>query len=240
MNKYFSIFALAIMVLCCANVQASTYHQIIIDGTNDFVANEMIVDDVTGDNNSWGGNELDNLYVTWDATNLYLGADATFSGNTLSFWIMAGDGSSATDVSTIGWPRKLEFSGMAPDWVVHKYDGGGCDLWSYVDSSTANWINNPSNWQAADYFEVLIPWTDLGFQTSQVISIVCTITGDNWGSCDAMPAQSIEPDGDGIPDVIDVAYTLTCDSNGDGTPEDLWDPSTNSAVVVAVQAWDLY
>jgi len=81
-------------------------------------------------------------------------------------------------------------------------------------------------------YECKIPWSTIysgGFPPGATMGIVATLTGfRGYDGADAMPNQSVEPNGDGEYDNLDVLYVLNLDANGDGVPESGWHPDSNT------------
>lgn len=75
----FLLIAGVVLFTAASSVAATSYHTIIVDGTNDFAADEVF-------STSSGGYTA---YATWDATNLYLGSQGldVGSGETSQKWI---------------------------------------------------------------------------------------------------------------------------------------------------------
>ncbi len=239
MKKY--SFFLTFMVLVMVSgvpVTATTPHTINVDGnTSDFADDELIWADSSSDC-SWDFNELYNLYATWDENALYIGVDFLIEeANSISMYMDLGYGDGAHDLSTVSWYKyfytqnwlanfSVNCSGNATDGVFRIYD----------DNSHDEWTSNPNIQKQINLgngqYEVKIPWSVLysgGFKPGAYMKLVCTLTGyRGYDGADAMPQQTVEPNGDGGFDTLDVLYRLDFDQNGDGIPETGWHPNTNS------------
>ena len=124
MNRSFLVFAM-VVVGCLTTAQADPPNQVILDG----VPNEYDGGDLVGTQTTfppaWGGaNFITNLFVTWDATNLYVAVQGRETGNKFGVFIDVdpGNGTGATrsrdledpDPGTKGFPDWLRF--QSPDW----------------------------------------------------------------------------------------------------------------------------
>lgn len=120
-------------LLCCfvvlapIRLAATTYHTIAIDGrTADFSPDELVVNDPIGDS-FWNvpPNEIDNLYLTWDSLNLYVGCDYVVSGNALVIYLDADadQGLGILNADRLDWyPRDFRFRGARPEFLIALWD----------------------------------------------------------------------------------------------------------------------
>lgn len=217
MKKAFSLFCVTALA---AGVWATTPNTITVDGsTADWAADELVHDDSTSDS-AWGGNDCDNLYVTWDANNLYVLIEGTLGGgNTWDLWIDANDGSTMTASSGISWGKLFTFSGWNPDYVFH-HSGGFSQTFSISDNSTST--DNNATWGGASNgfaggIEWEIPFSYIGLQNNQVIRLAADISGGGYDGPDAMPDQTVQPNGDGNNDTIDQWVEITV-ADGSAVP----------------------
>ncbi len=224
--------------------------KITIDGffdTTEWKPYTLIVDD-PDDDSEWHPpeqplmNELYGIRVDWDEDFIYIGINGQIQSNS---WILyfdtdPGGMNGETDLTAIDtWERGTTFtaSGFRADFQYGCYQHqGGFDSDSFfsIDSPTATTALTDSIISAFDSFhnygtdggsEMAIPWHVLyGLGPGQVppnaeLSLVCSICWD--------PEPDGELGGDSAPSntsaalpVIDAAYTLTIDHDGDGLPDE--------------------
>ncbi|MBN1552823.1 PKD domain-containing protein [bacterium] len=230
--------SLLIIFGCVQGIYATTPHTITIDGnTSDFADDELVWNDSSSDC-AWDFNELYRLYITWDANALYIGADFLIEElNSLSFYMDFGYGDGAHDLGTVAWLKYFYTNGWLANFSVNCSGDSTPGIFRiFDDNSHDEWTSNPQiQWEinlGSGMYEIAIPWTVLysgSFPANATGGFVCVLTGfRGWDGADAMPQQSVEPDGDGSYDTLDTLYTLNFDSNGDGVPESGWHPDTNS------------
>lgn len=230
--------SLAILLAVAGTASAITPSTPTIDGSlADWAADEIIFVDSSSDT-AWGGNELESLHLTWDATNLYIAITGTLGGgNTYDIWIGAGDGSTCTDATGITWGKRIQFSGWNPDYVLHFAGGFGTMFQIASNGSATENATGTSYSESAGELEWSVPWSKIGLQANQVLRVAATITGGGWDGCDAMPSQTAEPNGDGTADVLDQYLQITV---ADGSSVPLSAVAPNSAVVTLPVELDLF
>ena len=229
---------------------ATTYNTPTVDGTisisaSDWDANELVVDDPSNDS-YWGtSNEIDNLYLTWDADNLYIGVDYTVSGNAMIIYLHIGGSAWYSDTDLYGmdfYPRNFRFRpGHGAQVIIGGWDGGTPGIHGITGDNTSSDISSSctisggpgSNTPGST--EIAIPWNTLYglgvgvVPANAVVEAVAVIAGgDNWGSPDSAP-DNADCNGDGGPDSLIALHTVNVDHNWDGTPEQHWNPATNSS-----------
>lgn len=190
-----------------------------IDGVigSDWATDELVVDDSLSDS-AWGSsNELDNLYLTWDATNLYIGLSQTLELNnnaTILYLDTAVSGGETNFHSNTGYtgayPRNVTFSNHDINFMLARWGHNAPQAYAIVDNTATDvgsqiTTASSSNGTAVTA-EFAIPWTLLGSSYEDPFCLVSIIAGgDNWGSPDSMP-NNPDTNGDGGPDALDTLY----------------------------------
>ena len=162
----------------------------------------------------WGGNEIHNIYVNWDANNLYLGFDYTIDGNGFLAYIDFGDAAGIQSfLNSAGyqgdWQRNITFpatNGIDAFYGVWNDQAGAIYTANGSDNSTditANCSLSKANQGGTRYHtEISCPWSQFGFTTPiypsgggdaiENINIIAAIMGgDNYGGCDTAPNATI-------------------------------------------------
>ena len=253
MRRQLCLVALLCLVLASAAV-GQPYNTPTVDGhvttdPGDWLPDEWVVDDVP-DDSRWGSTDadLDDLYVTWDATSLHVGITTVNGpsgyGNGYLLFIdtdaQAGI-TGATDFSSADfYPRQITFSTMGADVVMGCWNLviGTMGVRHCVDPSSttpvAGWagILDPG-WK---HIELSVPWDGLfGVGPGQVPPgtklrfISSVVGGDMSGAYDAMPTSSTGVESNpstpwnAFTD-LDLFYEVTVDANGDGVPDNAASP----------------
>ncbi len=223
--------------------------KITIDGlidASEWAPYTLVVDD-PDDDSTWHPvdpllNELYGLYVDWDADFLYLGVNGQVQSNSWLLYLDTDPGGPGgeTDLTAIdAWERGATFtaSGFRADFQYGCYQHQGAydsDSFFSIDSPTAATALTDSIISAFDSqhvngtsggSEMAIPWHVLyGMGPGNVpvnasFSLVASICWD--------PDPDGELGGDSVPSnssaalpVIDAAYTITVDHDGDGLPDE--------------------
>ena len=225
---------------------AITLHWVDVNnGTTGFSADEKISKGNTG---IWPPNNIDALYLTWDADKLFIGTDFVIADASIDFWIETGQGSTVT-VSNDLWAKKVGFAGgFHPDYAIHFYPSNGSfniyklvddatpgtDYWSEFNGTYGGWIKvlNTS-------IGVQFNWAAMGgFHTGQQVKVALTLTGNFWSAGDAFPAVQLGPFGTSNNTIIDNVYIVKCDVNNDGQPDAGYVFSTQAPS--AVTDWVMY
>jgi hypothetical protein len=225
-----------------APYNAPTVDGHVTTGPGDWFSDELAADDPP-DDCRWGPTDadLDDLYVTWDESALYVGITTVNGpsgyGNGYLLFIDA-------DAQT-GITGAVDFSGadFYPRMIV--FDGLGADamagLWSLQQATLGiRHCDDPTNtvpitgafvdpvWK---HIELAIPWDGLyGLGPGLVppgtaLRLVAAIVGgDGSGAYDAMPTSSsgLESDPDtpwNASVVLDVFVDISVDTDGDGVPD---------------------
>jgi len=213
MKKFMIILFLFIISY---SLNATTYHPITIDGTNDFtVANELFNTSST----SWYD------YFTWDVNNLYYGVGATdidLDGKVMMIYIdidpkenpTQGTGSTSGGSwggisPTLPFTANYWFSYKNGYWNLRKYDSG----WQ-IDQSY-----NGSVATDTDFKEVSIPLSDIG-SPSQIYIVMFVQNDDGSWTWSAAPSTDFT-DGSGNKTFSHFfGYTLTSGINPNSGYED--------------------
>lgn len=218
---------------------------IVIDGRVDPAewAGARVLDDPN--DSAWtAANEIDRLLVKWDADYLYLAIDGQVSGNSWLLYLDVdpGSGQGQTNLTAINvWERGATFTapGFAPDFQYgcyqhqSQYDGDG--FWQLLSPTTtldrageiASEFDSFHNFGAQSGSELAIPWDTLyglGAGTVPPGAQVALAASICW---DPEPAGVLG--GDSAPSnttaalpVVDNAWTVVVDANGDGRPDGTW------------------
>lgn len=160
---------------------ATTNHTITIDGTNDFASDEDLSTTTTGYTN----------YLTWDASNLYIGfAGTDVDDDEVSYYIFidtdpqstpsSGTGSTThysqnDDTMTLPFTINYSYINQVSAASPTGTPGSNAALRSWNGSSWVIATFNGSLYQNTDYHEVRIPWTDIGSPSQ--IYIAMSMTG---------------------------------------------------------------
>lgn len=165
---YLSLFlplVLLVLFLSTAAMQAASFHTILIDGVNDFAADE----EFTTSSGSYAA------YATWDANNLYLGyaGGDIGSGESSAKWMVwyidadphcgpnGGNGSSyATSFNSQNWalPFKADyFLQIRTDEGLNQLNSWNGASWTAVTYTGAVFDNDGAN-----FIELRLPLTDIG------------------------------------------------------------------------------
>jgi hypothetical protein len=181
------------------------------DGT-DWDADELVVDDPLTDS-AWGsGNELDNLYVTWDEDNLYVGVSYTVNTNAMIVYVDLGTSGGETDFNSgRGWtgayPRNITVTAETDiDLMLARWDHNAPQAYTVVDNASTDISSSANVSYTTDMVEYAIPWSVVGRPYSDTICLVTILAGgDNWGAADSMP-DNASTNGDGGPDGLTNLY----------------------------------
>ncbi len=189
-EKRFGILLLiaSCLLLPARCLYAATPHVITVDGNiSDWPADELVYSDPSNDG-AWGyQNQVDDLYMTWDTNNLYIGVSGVQKdGNCLVIYLDAGSNLGFGDYSDVSalkdpnnpslpwwWARNHKFSQeFLPDYQIHLYEmklnpAEGHGLFRYTAngqtaavtlSSSAYYGGGTGNFGFA---EIAIPWTGI-------------------------------------------------------------------------------
>ncbi len=235
------------VVLLATLITATTYHWIDTShGVSDFATDEKIAD--VGDG-IWTS-QLENVYLTWDADKLFIGMDFDNSGdNGYDVWIGTAEGSTCTDASGIGWSKRIGFSGWNPDYAIFTWPSSSSWEIDKIASNTSaenygTTFTAKGGWVAVTNGTtgtvcIQFPWSAMGgFSTGQHVQVAFTLTGANWSAGDAVPDQTVGPNGGGANDILDLFYDINCDVDNNGVPDTGY--SFSSQNVSLVKDWEFY
>ena len=139
-------------------VYAVPYHTITVDGNlSDWAKDEIVTadeNDSTFDPGA-GKNEIQNLYVTWDKENLYLGIEGQTNGNGLLLYLEVdpGSGNGQENLTKINnWNRRIVFSGSATlpngtttqfrsDFFFGSWNGSNGNFYAFASSNAVRDIS---------------------------------------------------------------------------------------------------
>lgn len=177
-----------------------------------------LVADPTNDS-AWGANnELSNVYVNWDANNLYLAIDYTLDNNGLLVYLDFGTAAGITNfVNASGytgaWPRNINFpASNGIDAFYGSWNGGAGNF--YVANGSTNSTDVTGSCQVATgnqggfvrHTEIRCPWTVFGFANPvypgggvpEINILAAIMGGDNFNGPDVAP-NGVSAPGDGTP-----------------------------------------
>jgi hypothetical protein len=149
------------------------FHTIVIDGTNDFAANETFATTSAG----YTG------YIAWDSTNLYVGVDGSdvASGDANKFVVvyLGGSPGTMTGVTYNTQTPNLPFS--AEYHVRWSADNVFTDALSWSGSAwvEANWNFSGLVYESGEFLEMAIPLVNIGSPTSVPIVMSMLNETDN-------------------------------------------------------------
>jgi len=155
-------------------IRAGYSHTIVIDGTNDFYANETFSTTTAGYTS----------YITWDDTNLYVGMNGTDIGSGSEKWILiyvGGSGGTTTGMTYNTQQPSLPFSALYQ--VRARTDSSNSGRLGWTGVSWTNYGILPSCYLANHYVEMVIPIDDIGNPTTSLqihISIIDYGVGTEW------------------------------------------------------------
>ncbi len=187
----------------------------------------------------WGpGNDLVNLYVSWDASNLYVGVEGFNSTNNV-FFIYVDSSSRATGAEQDDfYPGfRAQSEGWDPDFVYavcEMENGIGADVRRILaDGSTvtvagaghaSRWGYHNSN--GIGGWEISIPWSAVGVAADGWIKAAAGLgwATDKYDTTAPLGGASKDELGPGLDDdkwSLDNPVRVAYDENGDGVPDDI-------------------
>ncbi|HSG27439.1 MAG TPA: invasin domain 3-containing protein, partial [Candidatus Krumholzibacterium sp.] len=232
-----TITALVLVALLAGVSIARPWKTPVIDGTItgdglDWDSDDLVVDDPLGDT-TWGPNDVDDLWVTWDADNLYIGLRYQVSNNAMLVLLDTRDGVGASDINGIDWyARNFNFpDSVRADIIIAGWDGGPPGVRRIIDNSQTEDLT-PSctiaNQTKTDFFremEVAIPWDVLYLGDpgavdpgAKIRAVALIAGGDNWNGPDSAP-DNPGMNGAGTATTLINYYTERIDADGDGAPD---------------------
>ncbi|MBN1825112.1 MAG: hypothetical protein JW958_02520 [Candidatus Eisenbacteria bacterium] len=231
-------FALILGLAACASA-------VVVDGVNDFPPEALI--DTDGGDTEFAPIDLGDIYVTNDATNLYIGYEHDHDG-----WGGVQVGIALVTIASQGgtsdpWDRRIDFAGMClPDFIAYKNIDSDYDDLVTWDEGGHSWIygSYDLNWVVSGTFDELeIPLSQIqvacpGFH-QVFIEIWVTQDANNKGPLDLSYNDALqlsttggttwELNPDGSEDVViscywcyDVDCTTAADETSWGQVKNLW------------------
>jgi alpha-amylase len=207
-------------------------------GQDDWREEWLVVDDPIGDSRWTLVNEFDDLFFTYDADSIYIGAKYTLVNNTLQIFIDAGIDGGETDFNSYrgyagAFPRNFKFRSQDNiDLMIASWNKEKPRVFKVIDSNSIE-ISNLCSRAGSTQAEVAIAWNTIyGLGPGLVppytkLKIVAVISGgENWGAGDAAPSNCdvdlCPPGTDTLyegPDSLITLYIAEIDKNGDGIPD---------------------
>ncbi|HDR91418.1 MAG TPA: hypothetical protein ENN75_04115, partial [candidate division Zixibacteria bacterium] len=219
-----------ILVICVFAAVCSAfapYNSPIIDGVigSDWQGDENILSDPP-DDSPWGGNELRELWLTWDADNLYIGVEFSVAGNGIAIYIDADDGGTVSFRGEDGWEgawRRDVTSDRGIDLFLGGWDGSALSVYTAGETNSTDISGFCETATGAGYeAEAKIPWNQIypsGMPVGAELAVaVLLVGGDDYFAADAMPDQPTVGDGAG-PDNLENFQIVSVDSDSDGVPD---------------------
>lgn len=207
-------------------------------GQEDWREEWLIVDDPDNDSRWTLVNEFYDLFFTYDADSMYLGAKYTLVNNTLQIFIDTGiDGGETNFNSYYGYmgafPRNFRFKQEDNiDLMIAAWNREKPRIFKIKDSNSFE-ISSFCSRAGSTEAEVAISWNSIfGLGPGLVppytkLKIVAVISGgENWGGGDAAPSNCdidlCPPGNDTLyqgPDSLITLYMAEIDKDGDGIPD---------------------
>jgi hypothetical protein len=198
----------------------------------DWDGDDLAVDDPLLDT-AWGPNDIDDLWMTYDADNLYIGVRYQVSNNAMLVLIDAGTGVGAQNINGLDWyPRNFNFPDSSlGEFIIANWNGGALGVRRITGPATTEDVTaqcfNSNGPQGNSFYEaeVQIPWevvyqSDPGkvVPNARVKAVALIAGGDNWNGPDSAP-DNPGMTGDGsLTTLFNMAYRMV-DSDGDGVPD---------------------
>lgn len=221
------------------------YDRFILDGISDeFTEDEYVLRDSAGvsleseTDSYWGEyNDLRQIKVTWDDTNLYIAVDACAWDNNVILYLDIYDDYGLEDQTELNtWKRNFKFYNFNPDFFLATWDTNtDPQFWMIREgqSKNADEINSEdfagfNTGQLGRSMEAVISFEDLyysewrsmrNFPSIKVIALI--VAGDdNTSGPDCAPDNlggMAQDAGENV--IIDNYAEILIDSNGDGYPD---------------------
>ncbi|MEJ5310641.1 MAG: hypothetical protein WHX52_12785 [Anaerolineae bacterium] len=185
------------------------------DRTTLYPGGTWLVDDPSNDS-LWGAdNEIHDIYINWDANNLYFGVDFSADSNGVLLYVDFGDAAGITDFLgtaaggsyTGAWPRRVSFPATnGVDLFYGGWNGANGNIYRANGSTASTDITAQCGGPLAAnqggrrfHVEFSCPWSELGFTAPvypgggvPTINVIAAIVGgDNYGGGDAVPDATI-------------------------------------------------
>jgi hypothetical protein len=213
------------------------YHSPDVDcSMTGWATSEMAVDDAD-DDSLYPGNEIEEMYITWDADSLYVAVTVTVDPPPDMYpvivYIDAYRGATgATNVSAMdSWSRHYDFQdGFSADYMLVGYNTMGGSIFEcrrlLSNDATTDITGSVAGLFDGAVMEVAIPWnTMFGLGPGVVPSgatlrVIGTITvGDGSNAGDSAPDNTLYPSWNGWSHLA-YYYDFVLDADLDGTPDD--------------------
>ncbi len=207
-----------------------TYHTVPIDGNlANFSQDELVYKDAYSDS-YWQGNELYGLYVTWDASALYLGLSYRVQNNAVLLVLDPGRNRGVNDINNLDWyPRDFQFYGMNAHilcalWNADLSTGGVREILAKDRTQPLSGVEVINNGTSGDSSALMvkIPFSVIYGLSGKVqpgvkIKLVALITGSDH----AMGADAIPDNEDiGSSSAIRTYIEIGLDANADSVADD--------------------
>jgi len=187
------------------------------DRTTMYPAGTWLVDDPSNDS-LWGAeNEIHDIYINWDANDLYFGVDFSvdLENNSVLLYVDFGDAAGIIDFLGTGaggsytgaWPRRISFSATnGIDLFYGGWNGANGNIYRASGSTASTDITTQCGGPVAAnqggrrfHVEFSCPWSELGFTAPvypgggvPTINVIAAIMGgDNYGGGDTAPDATI-------------------------------------------------
>jgi hypothetical protein len=230
------LLAVALLLLFVSLPLARPFKSPVIDGTitgngTDWDSDDLAVADPLGDT-TWGPNDIQNLWVTYDADNLYIGVRYQVDNNAMLVLIDAGTGTGASNINTLDWyPRNFNFpDSIRVDYIIANWNGSALGVHRITSNTTTVDVTSQcltANGAKGNFFyeaEVKIPWNTIyGLGAGRVIpgALVRVVTliagGDHWNGPDSAP-DNPGMNGSGAATTLSNFFRLPVDRTGTGYP----------------------
>jgi hypothetical protein len=232
-----ALLVIAVLILSVSLPLARPFKSPVIDGTiqgdgTDWDYDDLAVDDPLGDT-TWGPNDIENLWVTCDAANLYVGVRYQVDNNAMLILIDSGSGSGASNINTLDWyPRNFNFpDSIRADYIVANWNGSSLGVRRITSNTTTVDVTGEcqtANLPKGNFFfeaEVKIPWNTIyglgpgRVKAGALVRVVTLIAGgDHWNGPDSAP-DNPGMDGSGNPTTLFNFFRFPIDRNDDGYPD---------------------
>ncbi|MCF7913434.1 MAG: hypothetical protein K9M99_12980 [Candidatus Cloacimonetes bacterium] len=224
---------------------ADIYDRFLLDGIGgEFTEDEYILRDSTGGSlesetdSFWGEyNDIGQIKVTWDATNLYVAVDACSWGNNVILYIDIFDDYGMQDQSDLNtWMRNFKFYNFNPDFFLATWDTNtNPQFWKVREGQTrvADEISSEDyagfdTGQLGRSMEAIIPWSTLYYSEERNmadypsirVAAVITAGGDFTSGPDCAPDNlggMAQDSGQTV--IIDNYAEILIDENQDGAAD---------------------
>jgi len=239
------ILVLMAIMLLVGWAWATTPHTITVDGNlSDWNSDELIIDDAN-DDSLWANDEVKEIYLTWDADNLYIGANYTVSNNAFIVYLDTDYAGGETDFEHdwSGWYRRyVTFENYDIDFFIPLWDTGSPSALQVVDGNNTDVSSNCTISGSGGTWEVAIPWGQLlnGGVPGYVAVAAVIAGGDDYGGADIAPdatGNTIDTN-DSNHINIKAMFKVPVDSDGDHNADSGVSPA--SAGSTPVKDWYLY